>query len=250
MRSLTRSSTAFEQGAPTGVTLLDVGAEPSFGRGRRPRTPAQAWTALLDGNRRFAAGAPQHPNQDVAHRVDTADGQAPFAVVLGCSDSRVAAEIIFDRGIGDLFVVRTAGHLLGTDALASVEFAVHSLHTPLVVVLGHDRCGAVEAAAAAAESGETPPGYQRAIVEHLLPCVLAAKARGVSDLDDIGRAHITSTVDLLVRRSGLVREAVAKNRCAIVGASYQLRHGEVHPIGSVGQLELKPGSAVPTYEAS
>jgi carbonic anhydrase len=203
----------------------------------RPRTPAQAWSALVAGNQRFAAGQPLHPNQDVEHRVDTAAGQSPFAVVLGCSDSRVAAEIIFDRGIGDLFVVRTAGHLLGTDALASVEFAVHSLGTPLVVVLGHDRCGAVEAAVAASTSGDTPPGFQRAIVEHLLPCVLAARSRGITDHDEIGRSHITSTVDLLVRQSTLVRDAIARDECAVVGASYRLRDGEVNLIGSIGRLD-------------
>jgi carbonic anhydrase len=203
---------------------------------RRPQSPGQAWAALLAGNERFAAGRPLHPNQDAAHRVDTAAGQAPFAVVLGCSDSRVAAEIIFDRGIGDLFVVRTAGHLLGTDALASVEFAVHGLRTPLVVILGHDSCGAVGAAVRALRSGTVPPGFQRAIVEHLLPGVLAAQARGITDHDDIGRAHITSTADLLIHRSSVVYEAVARNQCAIVCASYRLRDGQVHLIESIGQV--------------
>lgn len=219
---------------------------------RRPRTPAQAWATLLAGNRRFAQGQPLHPNQDAAHRVGTAAQQAPFAVVLGCSDSRVAAEIIFDRGIGDLFVVRTAGHLLGTDALASIEFAVHGLGTPLVVVLGHDSCGAVAAALTALESGQTPPGYQRAIVEHLLPGVIAAKARGVADPDEIGRAHITETADLLLRRSGLVRDAVAAGRCAIACAAYQLLDGRVQLIGGTGPLgtgtDVNPGTR--THRAS
>jgi carbonic anhydrase len=215
---------------------------------RRPQNPEQAWAALLAGNRRFAAGRPLHPNQDAEHRMDTAAaGQSPFAVVLGCSDSRVAAEIIFDRGIGDLFVVRTAGHLLGTDALASVEFAVHGLRTPLVVVLGHDSCGAVGAAVRALRSGAVPPGFQRAIVEHLLPGVLAAQARGITDHDDIGRAHITSTADLLVHRSSVVYEAVARNQCAIVCATYRLRDGRVHLIESIGQLAAANRS---TLEAS
>jgi carbonic anhydrase len=204
---------------------------------RRPRTPAQAWAALQAGNRRFAAGRPLHPNQDSGHRRDTAAQQKPFAVLLGCSDSRVAAEIIFDRGIGDLFVVRTAGHLLGADAIASVEFAVHGLRTPLVVVLGHDSCGAVQATVGVLEGGPMPPGFQRAIVEHVLPCAVAAKARGVTDLDEIGRDHITSTADLLLRRSDLVREAVRRNRCAIACASYRLRDGNVHLIDSFGRLE-------------
>jgi len=212
-----------------------VAATPTYEQ--RPRTPAQAWAALRAGNARFATGRPLHPNQDVEHRVDTAAGQAPFAVLLGCSDSRVAAEIIFDRGIGDLFVVRTAGHLLGTDALASVEFAVHGLHTPLLVVLGHDRCGAVKAAVDAMHSGVTPPGFQRAIVEHLLPCVLAARAKGVTDNDAIGRAHVTSTADLLMRRSALVHDAVTEGRCAIVCAAYRLSGGQVQLVDAIGDVD-------------
>lgn len=227
-------ATGRRHGATAAVTLHGVTASAAFEQ--RPRTPAQAWAALQAGNHRFAAGQPLHPNQDVDRRVDTAARQAPFAVVLGCSDSRVAAEIIFDRGIGDLFVVRTAGHLLGTDALASIEFAVHGLCTPLVVVLGHDRCGAVEAAVGASHSGATPPGFQRAIVEHLLPCVLAAKARGITDHDEIGRAHITSTADLLVRQSTLVREAIDRGECAIVGAAYRLQEGRVQVVERIGPL--------------
>ncbi|MFE5549268.1 carbonic anhydrase, partial [Streptomyces sp. NPDC056534] len=115
-----------------------------------PRTsPAVALDALLAGNTRFVSGAPQHPNQDAARRTELAPGQDPFAVILGCSDSRLAAEIIFDQGLGDLFVVRTAGHVLGTEVLGSVEYATSVLGARLVVVLGHDSCGAVAAARAA-----------------------------------------------------------------------------------------------------
>ena len=200
---------------------------------QRP-TPAEAWSTLLAGNRRFVAGRPLHPNQDTTHRIRSAARQDPFAVVLGCSDSRVAAEIIFDRGLGDLFVVRTAGHLLGTDALASVEFAVDALGTPLVVVLGHDDCGAIRTAIDALDTGTIPPGFQRAIVEHLLPGILAARADGISDRDGIGRAHTAATSDLLLQRSTLIRTAVADRTCAVVAASYHLRDGRVHLIASRG----------------
>lgn len=124
----------------------------------RPGDPNTALAALLAGNQRFVRGAPLHPNQDAAHRARTATGQHPFAVILGCSDSRVAAEIVFDCGLGDLFVIRTAGHLLGAEVLASIEFAITALHTPLIVVLGHDRCGAVAAASAAHDRGHPRPG--------------------------------------------------------------------------------------------
>src|ERR671928_2221925 len=109
----------------------------------RTPTPRDAFELLLAGNQRFVAGTPEHPNQDAARRAETAPSQQPFAVLFGCSDSRLAAEIIFDRGLGDLFVVRTAGHLVGAEVLASIEYGVAVLDTPLVVILSHDSCGAV-----------------------------------------------------------------------------------------------------------
>ena len=116
-------------------------------------TPAEAWSALLAGNDRFVRGEMEHPSQGVDRRAALAAAQAPFAVLFGCSDSRVAAEIVFDRGLGDLFVVRTAGHVVDTTVLGSIEYGVQVLGAPLVVVLGHDSCGAVGAAADALATG-------------------------------------------------------------------------------------------------
>ncbi|MZD06561.1 carbonic anhydrase, partial [Streptomyces sp. SID5785] len=121
-------------------------------------SPRDAFAMLLAGNRRFVAGTPEHPNQDAARRAQIAPLQNPFAVLFGCSDSRLAAEIIFDRGLGDLFVVRTAGHVQGPEVLGSVEYGVSVLGTPLVVVLGHDACGAVAATRAAVDGGTTAGG--------------------------------------------------------------------------------------------
>src|SRR5919198_6012927 len=126
-----------------------------------PLSPAQAYEVLKAGNRRFVENTLQHPNQDADYRASLAPGQRPFAVLFGCSDSRLAAEIIFDQGLGDLFVVRTAGHVTGPEVLGSIEYGVGVLGTPLVVVLGHDSCGAVGAACAALEDGMTPAGYVR-----------------------------------------------------------------------------------------
>src|SRR3954452_4666730 len=106
-------------------------------------TPDEALDYLLEGNRRFVAGRADHPNQDAERRAASANTQRPFAVLFGCSDSRVAAEIIFDRGLGDLFVVRTAGHLVGPEVLASVEYGAAVLDVPLVVVRSHDSRGGV-----------------------------------------------------------------------------------------------------------
>src|SRR5262247_2312937 len=104
-----------------------------------------ALAELRAGNDRFVTGTRVHPNQDAEHRAALANAQRPFAVVFGCSDSRLAAEIIFDRGLGDLFVVRTAGHIIGPEVLASIEYGVTILGATLVVVLGHDSCGAIQA---------------------------------------------------------------------------------------------------------
>src|ERR687886_2158466 len=154
-----------------------------------PRTPDEALRFLLDGNARFVAGELEHPNQDAARRETSATAQRPFAVLFGCSDSRVAAEIIFDRGLGDLFVVRTAGHLVGEEVLASIDYAVAVLETPLVVVLSHDSCGAVGAALDAHQSAVTPAGHMRHIVERLTPEVLQARAAGIEDRDEVVRMH-------------------------------------------------------------
>src|SRR3954452_7597051 len=108
--------------------------------------PGEAFELLLAGNQRFVAGAPERPNQDATRRAEVAPSQRPFAVLFGCSDSRLAAEIIFDRGLGDLFVVRTAGHVMGPEVIGSIEYGVGVLACPLVVVLGHEGCGAVGAA--------------------------------------------------------------------------------------------------------
>lgn len=194
----------------------------------RPRTSRAALTAVLDGNRRFVEGRPAHPNQDYRRRADSARRQDPFAVVVGCSDSRVAAEIIFDCGIGDLFVVRTAGHMLDVGALASIEFAVDTLHVPLVLILGHDNCGAVKATIDALDTGRLPSGFQRSIVEHVLPDVLQARAAGVLTEDAISRARAAATVDYLLHRSTIVAAAVDARRCAVAAASYDLAHGQIH----------------------
>ncbi|MEV4479586.1 carbonic anhydrase [Micromonospora coxensis] len=195
--------------------------------------PTQALAELLAGNRRFVTGAPRHPNQDAAHRAAVADGQHPFAVIVGCSDSRLAAEIIFDRGLGDLFVVRTAGHTVGSEVLGSVEYAVSVLGTPLVVVLGHDSCGAVQAARQAARSGSTPPGHLGAVVDAVTPSVRRAASQGVDDVDGIVDIHIARTVEALLDNSAVLATEVAAGRCAVVGLSYRLAAGEARTVAAV-----------------
>ncbi|MFI9011396.1 carbonic anhydrase [Actinosynnema sp. NPDC053489] len=197
-------------------------------------TPREAFELLLDGNRRFVAGTPQHPNQDAARRAETAPGQRPFAVLFGCSDSRLAAEIIFDRGLGDLFVVRTAGHVVGSEVLGSVEYGVGVLDCPLVVVLGHDACGAVGAACAALDDGAVPGGYIRDVVERVTPSVIAARAAGRGQPDEILAEHVSRTVDLLLDRSRSLAERVAAGQAAVVGLTYRLADGHTQLVATRG----------------
>ncbi|MCX4474650.1 carbonic anhydrase [Micromonospora sp. NBC_01655] len=209
-----------------------------------PLAPDRALAELHAGNRRFVTGVPRHPNQDASHRAAVADGQHPFAVIVGCSDSRLAAEIIFDRGLGDLFVVRTAGHTVGPEVLGSVEYALTVLGTPLVVVLGHDSCGAVQAARAAASTGTPPVGHLRAVVDAVVPSLHRAAERGVEDIDGIVDIHIAQTVEAMLADSPVLAAEVAAGRCAVVGMSYRLSAGEVRTVAAV------PAGSVPAVAAA
>lgn len=208
---------------------------------RGPWTPAQAWAKLARGNERFVAGEYFHPHQDAARRDSLTGGQTPFAVFFGCADSRVAAEIIFDRGLGDLFVVRTAGHVVDAGVLGSIEFGVAVLDIPLVVILGHDSCGAVAATVDAVRNGVLPGGYIRDIVERVTPSVLAAQQAGRSTADEIEAEHVRHTLRLLTERSRLVADRVASGQLAVVGAVYNLAGGRARIVDQVG-LDLTPQS--------
>ncbi|WP_330340240.1 carbonic anhydrase [Streptomyces sp. NBC_00557] len=206
-------------------------------------TPRDAFELLLTGNRRFVTGSPEHPNQDATRRAEIAPAQQPFAVLFGCSDSRLAAEIIFDRGLGDLFVVRTAGHVLGPEVLGSIEYGVDILGCPLVVVLGHDSCGAVGAACAALEEGMTPAGYVRDVIERVTPSVLAARAAGRIEPEEILAEHTRHTVDLLLDRSRVLAEKVATGQAAVVGLCYRLADGSAQLVASRGLDAAVPAAS-------
>ncbi|MFC4946223.1 carbonic anhydrase [Pseudonocardia sp. GCM10023141] len=201
-----------------------------------PSSPAEAFLELMEGNYRFVRGERSHPNQDADHREALAPAQRPFAVLFGCSDSRLAAEIIFDRGLGDLFVVRTAGHVSGPEVIGSIEYGVAMLGVPLVVVLGHDSCGAVTAAAEADRSGSTPAGYLGDVVDRVMPSVLAGRAAGLHTVDEFVDEHIKRTAAYLLGRSSLLAVEVNEGRCAVAGLSYRLTEGTVRLVASHGPL--------------
>ena len=193
-----------------------------------PRTsPVTAWKSLKEGNERFVAGQPAHPSQSIEDRARLAHSQTPTAVLFGCADSRVAAEIIFDQGLGDMFVVRTAGHVIDAAVLGSIEYAVTVLNVPLIVVLGHDSCGAVQATLAAIDDGVVPGGYVRDIVERITPSVLQGRHAGLTRVDEFETRHVNDTVTQLRVRSSAIAERLAAGTLAIVGLTYHLAEGRV-----------------------
>ncbi len=201
-------------------------------------SPVTAWKALKEGNERFVAGTPEHPSQSIERRSALAKGQKPTAVLFGCADSRVAAEIIFDQGLGDMFVVRTAGHVVDSAVLGSIEYAVTVLDVPLIVVLGHDSCGAVKATLAALEDGDVPGGYVRDIVERVTPSILFGRAAGLTRVDEFEARHVAETVSQLRVRSATIAQRLVSGTLAIAGATYHLADGRVvlrEHLGDIGE---------------
>jgi carbonic anhydrase len=203
-----------------------------------------ALAELLAGNQRFVEGHRAHPNQDAHRRAQVAQGQTPFALIFGCSDSRVAAEIIFDRGLGDLFVVRTAGHIIDNGVLGSIEFGVDLLEIPLVVVLGHDGCGAVKATMEAQATGRMPSGYVRHVVELVMLSVLTARRAGVVSVNDVVAAHAQDTALLLPERSKAIADRIADGSCAVVAMEYTLTEGKARLLSTLGDVGDVGGAVI------
>lgn len=204
-------------------------------------TPAKAWEEMIQGNQRFMAGEPRHPRQDVERRGKLIGQQFPHAALFGCSDSRLAAEIIFDKGLGDLFVIRNAGQIISDSVLGSLEYAVAILHVPLIVVLGHDECGAVRAAIDSEEPDAAPlPPHIHHLIERIVPAVKRIRAGNQDaarpDATEVGREHLRETVAEMLQDSELISSAVAAGTLAIVGANYRLLEGTAVPDIVVGNI--------------
>lgn len=239
-------------------------------------TPAKAWDEMRRGNERFVNGEPSHPRQDVERRAELTGAQTPRAALFGCSDSRLAAEIIFDKGLGDLFVIRNAGQVVSSSVLGSLEYAVAVLKVPLIVVLGHDACGAVQAAidSQSPDAPLLPPHIDR-IIQKIVPAVRrVGEATGATttvpadsdagpadvvaangtapdaggqttrqlidtqaiDASLVGREHLRDTIKELLERSEMISDAVAAGTLAIVGANYRLLEGRADADIVVGSI--------------
>jgi carbonic anhydrase len=191
--------------------------------------PAAAWQRLKDGNARFIENklAPRDTGTD--RRKQLAGGQQPFAVILSCSDSRVVPEFVFDQGLGDLFIIRVAGNVTDSAVVGSIEYAVEHLHCPLVVLLGHQNCGAVEAAL----KGEKLPGDLGWLIRHThVPENLPADPKAA--LAAAVRSNIQFVAQELVNRSAIVHELVSHDRLLVQSAYYSLDNGKVEWLGPHG----------------
>ncbi len=185
---------------------------------------------LMEGNQRFLAGNNIHPSQSLADVKQAAKGQKPFAIILSCADSRVPPEIIFDQGLSNLFVLRVAGNILDDALLASIEYAVEHLHISLLMVLGHKRCGAVEATLNAVQKGGKIPGHLKTLVTAIKPAVMQAKGKPEELLDQAVKANIKMVVQQLKNATPIVAKVVKSNKLKIVGSYYDLDTGAVQII--------------------
>jgi len=188
--------------------------------------PDAALKQLTDGNARFVDAKMVHPAQDPEHRLRVSQGQQPFAVILTCSDSRLPPEVIFDQGLGDLFVVRVAGNIVDAALLGSVEYAVEHLNTPLVVVIGHERCGAVEATLEGIQHNSKPHGDIGALVEAITPAVPVAEQRPGDLLVNTIRVNAEMSRDAIAKSSALAGRLKA-GEVKVLAAYYSLGDGMV-----------------------
>mgnify|MGYP001791924504 CR=1 FL=1 len=191
---------------------------------------------MREGNERFVAGESSHPNQDASRRSSLVENQNPFAVIFGCSDSRLAAEIIFDLGLGDAFVVRTAGQVIDDAVLGSLEYSISVLGVPLIVVLGHDSCGAVIATKSAVDTGNMPVGFIRDLVERITPSVLTSMRNGEHEINDMVVEHVKQTSQRLVDSSRVISAAIENGRAAVIGLSYSLAEGRANVVSGIGDV--------------
>lgn len=225
----------FRQGCCTAVGLSGalnlLSAQAAEGM-KTDLTPAQALDKLRKGHENFLGNKPSlKSSRDSSRRLEIARGQVPFAVLVGCSDSRVAPELLFDTGLGELFIVRNAGNTVDTVALGSIQYAVQVLNVPLVLVLGHERCGAVEAALSVVEKNTVYPGSIGQMVEPIIPAVLKARASGPYKegelLDAAVRENVRRTVERLRMSEPAMLEPLRAGKLKIVGARYDLDDGTV-----------------------
>jgi len=178
----------------------------------------------MAGNKRYVLHREQHPDASIARRKSLEAGQHPFAVILGCADSRVPPELLFDQGLGDLFVIRVAGNIADDAVLGSIEYAVEHLGTKLIVVLGHEKCGAVSAAV----EGGIAPGHIQALVTAIQPSVAASSKEPGDKIHNCVLANVRRVALQISESEPVLKDAAEKHGLKIVAADYSLDSGKVN----------------------
>ena len=202
----------------------------------RPKTAQAALDALIAGNARFAAGESIRPNQDAHTIAKLQETQEPFAVVFGCSDSRVSAELLFDQGFGDLFIVRSAGHVNGRVTQASIEYAIEVLKVKVLVIMGHKNCGAIAAGVDLARGGNDLPGEMNVLPERIIPHFNRFDPENPTENDTLHAVedHVRGTMSDLVRDSKIVRDGLLNGEISVVGGVFHLDTGRVELMRATG----------------
>ena len=206
------------------LPLATTGKEPEHADAPPKVSPADALTRLKAGNQRFIAGKLDHPRQTAGRRTELANSQGPFAIVLGCADSRTPPELVFDQGLGDVFVVRVAGNVLNDETVGSIEYAVDHLGAQLIVVLGHERCGAVKAARETIAAKAEAPGHIQSLVKAIAPAV---EATAGADAEATAKANELHVAKKLRESAPILKEMVEKGTLSVVAAHYDLDTGAV-----------------------
>jgi carbonic anhydrase len=205
---------------PQGITAK----EPEHANAAPKVSPTDALARLKAGNQHFVASKLEHPRQTAKRRTELATSQHPFAIVLGCADSRTSPEVIFNQGLGDLFVVRVAGNVLNDETDGSIEYAVEHLGAQLIVVLGHERCGAIKAAKETIAAKAEAPGHIQSLVKAIAPAVEATIG---ADAEATAKANVLNVAQALRSCTPVLKEMIEKRTVSVVGAYYDLDTGAV-----------------------
>jgi carbonic anhydrase len=206
-----------------GMNQFASGADPAH-PDQPSVAPAEAISKLKEGNGRYTSGSLQHPGQTTERRTELAKTQHPFAAILCCSDSRVPPEVVFDQGLGDLFIVRVAGNVINNEGLGSLEYTVDHLGTRLILVLGHQRCGAVDAARETIAAKGKAPGHIQSLVTAIKPAV---EATANADLDATIKTNVKHVVDSVRSSTPILKAAVDSGKIQVIGGYYSLDTGAV-----------------------
>jgi carbonic anhydrase len=210
-----------------GWLAYSLGSKPEPTAAATTLTGEQALQRLKEGNKRWIANRSEHPDQTPTRLKEVAKGQTPFVAMLSCADSRVPSEIIFDQGLGDIFVTRVAGNFVDDNILGSLEFATSVLGAPLIIVMGHSRCGAVQAAVKTVTENTAFPGHLLDLVDAIAPAVKEAKSQSGDLIENAIKSNVLRNVEKLKLSRPIIAKLVDEDKVKVVGARYDLDTGEV-----------------------